>query len=122
MLLKPEDSIHHQNRIGSDIMMALDDVAPSTIDDHARFTEAMERTLRWIDRCIAAHQRPQEQNLFGILQGGLDVSPGGLRQQCIERMLERDKDLPGYAIGGLAGGEDKISFCKVRCGWKCVRA
>ena len=46
-------------------------------------------------------------------QGGLDVSPGGLREQCCEAFLERDKDLPGYAIGGLAGGEDKQSFCSV---------
>lgn len=31
----------------------------------------MERTLRWIDRCIEAHKRPHAQNLFGIVQGGL---------------------------------------------------
>lgn len=37
-----------------------------------RFKEATHRTTRWIDRCIAAHSRPQEQNLFGIVQGGLD--------------------------------------------------
>lgn len=37
-----------------------------------RFKEATHRTTRWIDRCIAAHARPQEQNLFGIVQGGLD--------------------------------------------------
>jgi queuine tRNA-ribosyltransferase len=68
MLLRPEDSIHHQNRIGSDIIMALDDVAPSTIEDPVRFKEAMDRTIRWIDRCIEAHQRPHEQHLFGIVQ------------------------------------------------------
>ena len=44
-------------------------------DDHQlrRFTEATHRTTRWLDRCIAAHARPQEQNLFGIVQGGLDA-------------------------------------------------
>ena len=68
MLLRPEDSIHHQNRIGSDIIMALDDVAPSTIEDPVRFKEAMDRTIRWIDRCIEAHQRLHEQHLFGIVQ------------------------------------------------------
>ena len=52
MLLRPEDSIRHQNRIGSDIIMALDDVAPSTIEDPARFAEATARTIRWLDRCI----------------------------------------------------------------------
>jgi hypothetical protein len=49
-----------------------------------RFTEACHRTLRWIDRCIAAHSRKSEQNLFGIVQGGLDVSPGGLRDICLK--------------------------------------
>ena len=41
--------------------------------DEARFEEATHRTTRWIDRCIAAHSRPTEQALFGIVQGGLDV-------------------------------------------------
>lgn len=36
------------------------------------FEEATHRTTRWIDRCIAAHARKHDQNLFGIVQGGLD--------------------------------------------------
>ena len=111
MLLTPEMSIQHQNRIGADIIMALDDVAPSTINDPARFKEACHRTLRWIDRCIAAHTKPDSQNLFGIVQGGLDTSPGGLRDICIEGLVSRN--LPGYAIGGLAGGECKDAFWRV---------
>ena len=51
------------------------------------------------------------QNLFAIVQGGLDLSPGGLREQCVAAMVARD--LPGYAIGGLAGGEDKDTFWRV---------
>ena len=113
MLLTPEESMRVQNKIGSDIMMALDDVVSSVADDRARFEEATQRTLRWIDRCIAAHKRPQDQCLFGILQGGLDVSPGGLRDQCLDGMLKRDAHLPGYAIGGLAGGESKDDFWRV---------
>ena len=92
-------------------MMQLDDVVSSTSDDPARFSEAMQRSVRWLDRCIAAHRRPREQNLFAIIQGGLDVSPGGLRDQCLEQMVARN--LPGYAIGGLAGGEDKTHFWRV---------
>ena len=46
MLLRPEDSIHHQNNIGSDIMMALDDVVSSVADDPARFRIATYRTVR----------------------------------------------------------------------------
>jgi len=62
--------------------------------------QATERSVRWLDRCIAAHSRKKEQNLFGIIQGGLDFSPGGMREYCIEEMVKRD--LPGYAIGMLA--------------------
>jgi queuine tRNA-ribosyltransferase catalytic subunit len=80
MLLRPEDSIRHQNNIGSDIMMQLDDVVSSVTDNDARFEEACHRTLRWLDRCIKANANPNRQNLFGIVQGGLDTSPGGLRE------------------------------------------
>ncbi|TMW59936.1 hypothetical protein Poli38472_005005 [Pythium oligandrum] len=111
MLLTPEMSIQHQNRIGSDIIMALDDVVSSVSDDTARFEEACDRTIRWIDRCMEAHANPERQNLFGIVQGGLDVSEGGLRDRCLDAFIERD--LPGYAIGGLAGGESKDDFWKV---------
>ena len=108
MLLTPEHSIAVQNRLGADIIMALDDVVPSTATDPDRFEEATHRTTRWIDRCIAAHARPQEQSLFPIVQGGLDPR---LRDISIRGLVERNA--PGYAIGGLAGGEDKSSFIKV---------
>lgn len=111
MMLTPEESIHCQNEIGADIIMQLDDVVSSIHDDPSRFQEAMERSIRWLDRCITAHSKPDKQNLFAIIQGGLDVSPGGMREQCLEAMIARD--LPGYAIGGLAGGEDKESFWNV---------
>ena len=111
MMLTPEQSIQCQNEIGADIMMQLDDVVSSVNEDEARFQEATDRSVRWLDRCIEAHKRPQEQNLFAIVQGGLDISAGGMRERCIEAMIARDT--PGYAIGGLAGGEDKESFWKV---------
>ncbi|KAJ0406007.1 hypothetical protein ATCC90586_001353 [Pythium insidiosum] len=111
MLLTPEMSIAHQNRIGSDIMMALDDVVSSVSDDPERFAEATDRTVRWLDRCMAAHAHPERQNLFGIVQGGLDCSEGGMRDRCLDALIARD--LPGYAIGGLAGGESKDDFWRV---------
>jgi queuine tRNA-ribosyltransferase len=111
MLLTPEQSIKCQNEIGADIIMQLDDVVSSVCTDDARFIEATARSVRWLDRCIHAHTRSRDQNLFGIVQGGLDLSPGGLREQCVKEMVKRD--LPGYAIGGLAGGEDKASFWRV---------
>ena len=108
MLLTPEHSISLQNSIGSDIIMQLDDVIAATSPDHVRMKEAMERSIRWLDRCIAAHKKPKSQNLFCIVQGGLDLD---LRKKCCEEMVKRDT--PGIAIGGLSGGENKRSYCKV---------
>lgn len=109
MLLTPEKSIELQNAIGADIIMQLDDVV-HTLTTGERVEEAMLRSIRWLDRCIQAHARPQEQNLFPIIQGGLNLS---LRERCIEEMVKRD--MPGYAIGGLSGGEDKEQF------WRLVK-
>ncbi|KAL4981996.1 hypothetical protein BDW68DRAFT_192531 [Aspergillus falconensis] len=108
MLLTPEHSISLQNSIGSDIIMQLDDVIATTSPDHERIHEAMERSVRWLDRCIAAHKNPETQNLFCIIQGGLDLE---LRKRCCAEMVARDT--PGIAIGGLSGGEAKEEFCRV---------
>lgn len=80
MLLTPEHSIEIQNVIGADIIMQLDDVVHSLTTGN-RVEEAMWRTLRWLDRCINAHHYPNKQNLFGIVQGGLQPE---LRKQCIK--------------------------------------
>uniref|UniRef100_A0A0A9X8Y3 Queuine tRNA-ribosyltransferase n=1 Tax=Lygus hesperus TaxID=30085 RepID=A0A0A9X8Y3_LYGHE len=61
LLLTPERSMQYQNEIGSDIMMALDDVC-HVLTTGDRVGEASERTVRWLDRCIAAHKRPDVQN------------------------------------------------------------
>ena len=108
MLLTPEHSISLQNSIGSDIIMQLDDVIVTTSPDSARMREAMERSVRWLDRCIQAHKYPERQNLFCIIQGGLDLE---MRRECTKEMVARDT--PGIAIGGLSGGEEKDSYCKV---------
>lgn len=107
MVLTPEYSTQIQNTIGADIIMQLDDVVHSSTTG-PRVEEAMWRTLRWLDRCIEAHKTPEEQNLFGIVQGGLETR---LRRLCVEEMVKRD--LPGYAIGGLSGGEEKDIFWRV---------
>ncbi|KAJ2163187.1 Queuine tRNA-ribosyltransferase catalytic subunit 1 [Coemansia sp. RSA 552] len=107
MLLTPEMSIGLQNAIGADIMMQLDDVV-SSLTTGARVEEAMRRSIRWLDRSIKAHGRPQEQNLFPIVQGGLDER---LRTISAQELVKRDA--PGYAIGGLSGGEAKGSFWRM---------
>jgi queuine tRNA-ribosyltransferase len=67
----------------------------------------MERSVRWLDRCIDHHERSgkkEVQNLFAIVQGGLDH---GLRDKCLDEMIKRKDRVAGYAIGGLSGGEEK---------------
>lgn len=79
----------------------------SSLTTGARVEEAMKRSVRWLDRCIVQHKkagRQDTQNLFAIVQGGLDPK---LRDQCLDAMIERRDGVAGYAIGGLSGGEEK---------------
>ena len=67
----------------------------------------MWRSVRWLDRCIKHHQasgKAATQNLFAIVQGGLDQD---LRDKCLTEMIQRREEVAGYAIGGLSGGEEK---------------
>jgi queuine tRNA-ribosyltransferase len=96
--LTPEKSIEIQNRLGADVIMAFDECPPYPASYEA-VQAATDRTARWLERCIKAHQR-SDQALFGIVQGG--VYPD-LRQQAAKTLVEFD--LPGYAIGGVSVGE-----------------
>ena len=110
MLLTPEKSMHIQNDIGADIIMALDDVVSSVAADDERFEEATHPDHP-LDRPVPSPRRPSSG--AGVVRdraGGLDAR---LRKLCVDGLLERDADLPGYAIGGLAGGERKSAFCRV---------
>ncbi|EDL25191.1 queuine tRNA-ribosyltransferase 1 [Mus musculus] len=79
-LLSPERSVEIQNALGSDIIMQLDHVVSSTVTGPL-VEEAMHRSVRWLDRCIAAHKHPDKQNLFAIIQGGLNAD---LRTTCLK--------------------------------------
>ena len=97
--LTPERSIQIQNDLGADIIMAFDECP-----DPSRPTQyqvgAVDRTVRWAEQCLKAHARPDDQSLFGIVQGGTDDS---LRADCAEKLVAMN--FPGYAVGGLAVGE-----------------
>jgi queuine tRNA-ribosyltransferase len=98
--LTPESSIHAQNEIGADIIMAFDECPPAgETTDPAQVRRATGRTIRWLDKCVQCHHR-EDQALFGIVQGGTDLE---LREECAVAVTEMD--LPGYAIGGVAVGE-----------------
>uniref|UniRef100_A0A182N6C1 Queuine tRNA-ribosyltransferase catalytic subunit 1 n=1 Tax=Anopheles dirus TaxID=7168 RepID=A0A182N6C1_9DIPT len=103
-MLTPERSMEIQNAIGADIMMQLDDVVKTTTTG-PRVEEAMHRTIRWLDRSIAAHGRDDEQSIFPIVQGGLQPD---LRRVCADELTKRNTR--GFAVGGLSGGESKDDF------------
>ena len=107
LFLSPEKSIQIQNKIGADIIMSFDECAPypSTYD---YMKNSVERTLRWAKRGKEAHQRPDEQALFGIVQGGEFED---LRKLCAETLAEMD--FPGYSIGGTSVGESKEVMYKM---------
>ncbi|MGQ9761759.1 MAG: tRNA guanosine(34) transglycosylase Tgt [Thermogutta sp.] len=98
VVLTPETSISVQEALGSDIAMVFDHVV-ALPNSRAVIEDAMQRSLRWAERCKKAHSR-KEQLLFGIVQGGLETD---LRIQCAESLIDIGFD--GYAIGGLSVGE-----------------
>ena len=97
--LTPEESMRIQEAIGSDIMMCLDHLEPSSAPRKAH-EAALARTTRWSLRALEARRNPDRQALFGILQGGVDHE---LRARHIEEMCGHPFD--GFAIGGLSVGE-----------------
>ncbi len=96
--LSPESSITAQNRLGADVIMAFDECPPLPAEP-GTLRDAVRRTIAWADGSRRAHRR-EDQALYGIVQGGLDLD---LRRQCLEQLVEIGFD--GYAIGGLSVGE-----------------
>ena len=97
--LTPEKSMAIQHDLGSDIIMAFDECTPYPADYHYA-KRSLERTTRWLERCISSHDTQKTQALFGIIQGS---TYGELRRQSAREITSFD--LPGYAIGGLSVGE-----------------
>ncbi|HWR15682.1 MAG TPA: tRNA guanosine(34) transglycosylase Tgt [Terriglobales bacterium] len=111
----PERSMEIQIALGADIIMAFDECTEHPAErDRAR--ESMDLTLRWAKRSQAyfgqhkhevpwagdTHLSTNDQNLFGIVQGGMYPD---LRRECAEKLVQMD--FPGYAIGGLSVGEPR---------------
>jgi queuine tRNA-ribosyltransferase len=102
-MLTPERSIAVQRLLGSDIVMAFDQLVPTTATIEAQ-REAMERSMRWAKRSREEFDRGGDHAgraaIFGIQQGALDRD---LRHASAEALIEIGFD--GYAVGGLAVGE-----------------
>lgn len=105
--LTPRRSIEVQNALGADIIMAFDECPPADAPGPYH-VQAVERTIRWAEQCLAAHGRANDQSLFGIVQGGTNLE---LRAMCAARLIAMN--FPGYAVGGLAVGEGFEAMMRV---------
>src|SRR6188472_4215539 len=101
LFISPEVSMEVQAALGSDIALVFDECTPFHADrDYT--ARSTERTHRWLDRCLAWHERegPAGQAIFGIVQGGVHED---LRRRSAERNAAAAVD--GIAIGGTLGRE-----------------
>ena len=115
IFMGPEESMRIQSNLGSDIAMAFDECVENPAPyDYVK--QSCERTLRWLARCKAEHDRLNAQPdcvnpgqlLFGINQGGT------YEDLRIWNMQESAKiDCDGYAIGGLAVGEETAVMYRI---------
>jgi queuine tRNA-ribosyltransferase len=99
IFISPEKSIQIQNALGADVIMAFDECPPYPATKE-EVIAATDRTQRWLERCIQAHQRPHDQALFPIVQGGVHLDLRAAAAQSLATF-----DMPGYAIGGVSVGE-----------------
>jgi queuine tRNA-ribosyltransferase len=104
--LSPEESMHIQRTLNSDIVMIFDECTPYPADETATRL-SMELSLRWAERSKLAHS-DNPNALFGIVQGGMyehlrDISFAGLSTIGFD----------GYAIGGLSVGEPKSDMQRI---------
>jgi queuine tRNA-ribosyltransferase len=108
LFISPEVSMQVQAALASDIALVFDECTPfhAERDYTARSTE---RTHRWLDRCLAWHERegPERQAVFGIVQGGVYED---LRRESAEAVSAAAID--GLAIGGTLG-RDKEEMASV---------
>ena len=96
-MFTPEKVMEIENSLGADIIMSFDECCPyPSTYEYAK--NSMERTTRWAQRCKKAHQKPDKQGLFGIVQSAKDLVA---------------MDFPGYAVGGLSVGEPLDLMCEV---------
>ena len=108
--LTPERATEIQWTLGADIAMAFDHVVPGGADEPTA-RDAMERTLKWLERCARRHAELGQrgvvaschQTLWPILQGGTHLA---LRTEGLRRILDMG-NWSGVAIGGLSVGEPK---------------
>ncbi|MBC8382971.1 MAG: tRNA guanosine(34) transglycosylase Tgt [Candidatus Cloacimonetes bacterium] len=107
-LFSPERVMEIEHNLGADIIMVLDECAPHPCTkEYAK--ESAEMSVRWAKRCKIKHEQlGGEQSLFGIVQGSIYDD---LREENAKELISID--FPGYAIGGLAVGENKEDMLRI---------
>lgn len=105
--LTPERAMEIQHLLDADISMVLDECPPFG-NDPAPVLDAMERSLRWAERCHQAFVARPGYGLFGIVQGGVFED---LRERSAAALMAIGFD--GYAVGGLAVGEGQSAMFQV---------
>jgi len=103
--LSAEIATRMQNGLGGDVIMCFDECPPFGCEE-VQLKQAVDRTIRGARQCREAHGKAG-QSLFGIVQGGIDLS---LRTYCASELVKLDFD--GYAIGGLSVGEGHEAMVK----------
>jgi queuine tRNA-ribosyltransferase len=99
--LTPEDSIQVQLDLNSDIVMVFDE-CPKYSAEKDKIKKSMDLSLRWAERCKKKFGTQDSKWLFGITQGGIFPD---LRKECLKKLIDIGFD--GYALGGLAVGENQ---------------
>jgi queuine tRNA-ribosyltransferase len=99
LFLSPEKAINIQNELGADVIMSFDECPPFD-ESYAYLKKSVDRTTRWAERGLEAHQNWETQGLFGIVQGG------GYKDLRVQHAKDlASMDFSGYSIGGLSVGE-----------------
>jgi queuine tRNA-ribosyltransferase len=104
--LSPEESMHIQRTLNSDVVMIFDECTPYPADER-QAADSMRLSLRWAQRSKRAHEGSPNA-LFGIVQGGMYEH---LREESLRELLRIGFD--GYAIGGLSVGEPKSEMLRI---------
>ena len=103
-ILSPEESIRIQKSLNSDILMVMDE-CPKKTNDYRIIEKSLDLSMYWAKRSKKAFGINPHKAIFGIIQGGLF---NDLRMNSLEKLL--NIDFNGYAVGGLAVGENQIEM------------
>ncbi|MBQ4061755.1 MAG: tRNA guanosine(34) transglycosylase Tgt [Christensenellaceae bacterium] len=114
IFMGPEESMRIQSKLGADIAMAFDECIENPAP--RKYVErSVERTVRWLKRCIAEHNRITDENAVNPRQMLFGINQGGVYDDIRVKNMKDIADLPldGFAIGGLSVGESAEDMYRI---------